>query len=617
MHAHNPVDWYPWGAEALARARRDNKLIFLSIGYSSCHWCHVMQRESFMDEAIARLLNEHFICIKVDREERPDIDEIYMTSLHLFFQLVHSPQGGGWPLSMFLTPDGEPIMGGTYWPPRAHNGQPGFEEMLKRMVELWQRRPDDVRDQGRQLADAVKQSMMQRESVDPVTLDMRLVDELADQLAARYDAQYGGFGYSEVDPRMPKFPEPSNLAFLLHRVRQHGDARAQEMAVTTLDWMARGGIHDQVGGGFHRYSTDRFWRIPHFEKMLYDNAQLASVYAAAYTLTERDDFRRVVTRLVEFVLREMATADGGFCSALDAETEGREGDYYVWSTSQLRTALAPEAYALVEDVFGVGGNPNLDGRYVLQVTAPWPRLTQRRGGSEADLVRQVDQAVERLFAARNERPRPQLDTKILTAWNGLMIRGIADAGRALGNDRYVAAAAKAADFVLARLRTPNGRLRRTYRAGHATLNAYLDDYAFLVDGLIALVQASGEKKWLKAAEQLTDRQIALFWDDQAGGFFFTSHDHEVLIARGKNPTDSGLPSGNAVSVGNLIYLTRALDRPDYLPYAERTVLAALPFFRQVPTAMPRMGMALADYLETRAAGVQPERVGPPAQDSIP
>jgi uncharacterized protein YyaL (SSP411 family) len=599
MHAHNPVDWYPWCAEAFTRAREENKLVFLSIGYSSCHWCHVMERETFRDDAIAALLNEHFVCIKVDREERPDVDEIYMTALQVFLQLIHSDQGGGWPLSMFLTPNGDPVMGGTYFPPRATQGRPGFEEMLQRVVALWQQQPEQVRSQGRQLADAVRQNMLPRRSAEPARIDRQVVDDLMTQLERRYDSVYGGFGFSEVDPRMPKFPEPSTLAFLLHRAADRHDLRAREMALATLDKMARGGIQDQVGGGFHRYSTDRFWRVPHFEKMLYDNAQLASVYADAYALTSRRNFRRVAQRLADFVLRDMTAPDGGFYASIDADSDGQEGAYYTWSLEELKAALTETQMGLATDLFGLDGEPNLEDRYVLQIATPLAEIARRRSLPEADLTEQMDALLTHLREVRQQRPRPRTDTKILTAWNGLMIRGMADVGSILGDDRYITAATRAADFVLTRLRDTDGRLLRSYRDGQAKLSGYLEDYAMLVNALIALDRVTGEKKWRDAAEELTDMQIELFWDDQGGGFFFTATDHDSLLVRSKRMTDSGLPSGNAVSVDNLIYLTHLFGPSDYLPYAERTIQAADPLLQQMPTSMPRMGMAVANYLRLR------------------
>ncbi|MFV2066073.1 MAG: thioredoxin domain-containing protein [Pirellulales bacterium] len=603
MHAHNPVDWYPWGEEALHKARTENRLIFLSIGYSSCYWCHVMERETFSDPAIAKFMNEHFVCIKVDREERPDIDDIYMKSLQVFFQIIHSSQGGGWPLSMFLTPDAEPIMGGTYFPPRANNGRAGFEDVLKQVSELWQSNPDEVRDQGRELTRVVRRNMETESAQTGGTLDQSLIDGTISALADQFDPEYGGFGYSETEPQRPKFPEPSRLIFLLEQVerRDVGDAesqRARKMAIETLEKMAEGGIRDHLGGGFHRYSTDRSWTVPHFEKMLYDNAQLASAYARAHALTtdEAGGFRQVVAELADFIAREMTDAQGAFYSSIDAETDGEEGQYYVWSRQQIEAAVSERSGSLFAEIYGVDQAPNFEDHYILQLRSPLSEVAERHGTTVASLEKRLDPIRQRLLAMRSKRPRPRTDTKILTAWNGLMIRGLADAGRIFETPKYVAAATRAAEFVLEHLRTPEGRLMRTYRGGEAKLNAYLEDYAFLVDGLIALHQATDDPRWLEAARQLTDMQIDLFWDATAGGFYFTSHDHETLIARGKKPTDGALPAGNSVTAANLLYLRSALDRPDYLDYAEKTLRAARPFLTRVPAAMPCMAMALDNYL---------------------
>jgi len=603
MHAHNPVDWYPWGEESLHKAKAENKLIFLSIGYSSCYWCHVMERETFSDPVIAKFMNEHFVCIKVDREERPDIDDIYMTSLQVFFQIIHSPQGGGWPLSMFLTPDAEPIMGGTYFPPRSKNGRAGFEDVLKQVAELWRSNPDQVREQGHQLARVVRNNMETEPAQTGGKLDQSLIDGVITALADQFDPTYGGFGYSEADPHRPKFPEPSRLIFLLAQVERRGagDAnaeRARKMAIETLEKMADGAIRDHLGGGFHRYSTDRYWRVPHFEKMLYDNAQLASAYARAYALApeEARGFRQVVVELADFIAREMTDPQGAFYSSIDAETDGEEGRYYVWSRQQLKAVVPEPSWPLFSEIYGLDQAPNFEGQYVLELPSRLSKVAKRHGIRVASLEKSLAPIRQRLLATRNDRPRPRTDTKILTAWNGLMIRGLADAGRILETPKYIAAATRAADFVLAHLCTPGGRLLRTYGNGKAKLNAYLDDYAFLVDGLIGLHQATADPRWLKAARQLTDMQIDLFWDTAAGGFFFTSHDHETLIARGKKPTDGALPAGNSVAIANLLYLHAAINRPDYLDYAKKTLRAARPFLARVPTSMPRMALALDRYL---------------------
>ncbi len=611
LHAHNPVDWYPWGAEALEKAKKDSKLIFISIGYSSCYWCHVMERESFMDEEIAKEMNEHFVCIKVDREERPDIDEIYMTSLQVYGELSGGGGRGGWPLSMFLTPEAKPVAGFTYLPPRADEKRGfkgGFLDALKVLHKTWTDDPKRVTSSAGTITEAVQRQLRQRPLLaeKPTDKDVR---KLQTALAEDFDTKYGGFGFNEENDRRPKFPEPSNLVFLLRQVRQAEDKRdredARRMLVKTLDSMAAGGIWDHVGGGFHRYSTDRYWRIPHFEKMLYDNGQLATVYAEAFALTGNADYKTVTERLLEFVLREMTGPQGAFYAALDAETDADEGAFYVWKADELRGALGEADFAIFADAYGVGEKPNFEGRHTLLLPRPLAETAANHKLSAEELAAKLALLRQKLLKLRGKRPRPLTDTKVITSWNGLMIRGLADAGRILKNERYVAAAAKAADFILDKLRTKDGRLLRTYAGDQAKLNAYLDDYAFFVDGLIALHRASsadkatGEKRWLDTARQLTDKMIELHGDARDGGFFFTSGDHESLIARSKGPSDGALPSGNSVAADNLVYLGAALKEPKYLEQAEKTITARGAMLRNAPLAYPRMLTALAALEEAR------------------
>jgi uncharacterized protein YyaL (SSP411 family) len=608
LHAHNPVDWYPWGEEALAKAKKENKLIFLSIGYSSCHWCHVMERESFVDEEIAALLNKHYVCIKVDREERPDIDSIYMTSLHVFNQITRSGRGGGWPLSMFLTPDAQPFFGGTYFPARDgdRGAATGFLTIIKRVHEIWEKEPDKIKDDGKMLTEYVKTEMRGRRPAALTPLDATVLDAVQSKLDEQYDARYGGFGFSEANPFRPKFPEPSNLFFLIDRLQRPGVSdkdkdRARELLVGTLQRMSMGGIRDHLGGGFHRYSVDRYWQIPHFEKMLYDNGQLATAYTEAYLLTGREDFKRIVEEMLQFVLREMTDKDGGFYSALDAESEDEEGKFYRWEKQEVQKLLTADEFKLFAAVYGLDGEPNFEEHfYAPQLEQPLHEIAAVRKTTEKELESQLAPIRGKLLAARDKRERPLTDTKILTSWNGLMIRGFADAGRGLKDERYVKAAERAADFVLANLRTKDGRLLRTYGSGQAKLNAYLDDYAFFVDGLLALHRATGNKKWLDAADELTALQLDLFWDDEGGGFYFTSDDHESLLARGKDPIDGAEPAGNSVSAQNLLYLAKALDKPEYLGRAKRTIQSTSGILESSPAAAPRMAVALAELLERNA-----------------
>ena len=600
MHAHNPVNWYPWGEEALEKAKKENKVIFLSIGYSSCHWCHVMERESFVDAEIAAYMNEHYVCIKIDREERPDIDSIYMTSLHVYNQLSGSGRGGGWPLSMFLTPDGKPFFGGTYFPARDgdRGATTGFFTILKKVSEFWKASPAQIIKDADTITNVTKQELAGALPSANATIDAGWVTSGLRQMKTRFDEEYGGFT-DLLSPERPKFPEPSNLMFLIDELNKHPDnADAKNMLVGTLDKMAMGGIWDHLGGGFHRYSVDRYWRIPHFEKMLYDNGQLATVYAEAYQLTGREDYRQIVVKLCDFVLAEMTSAEGGFYSALDADSEDEEGKFYRWTRAEIKALLTDDEYALFAKTYGIDAKPNFEGEfYAPQFAKPFPQVAKSQETKPEDLEAALVPIRTKLMTARGKRARPLTDTKILTSWNGLMIRGLADAGRILKEKKYVDAAEKAADFILSKMSDKEGKLFRTYGQGEAKLNAYLDDYAFMIDGLIALHIATGDKKWLEQADRLQQLQNKLFTDEKNGGFFFTSNDHEELLARGKDPVDGAEPSGNSVSAQNLVYLAKALDNPDYRDRAKLTVLSASALIARAPTAAPRLLIAVRELTQ--------------------
>jgi len=594
MHQNNPVDWYPWGEEALAKARNENKLIFLSIGYSSCHWCHVMEHESFMDEEIAAYLNENFVCIKVDREERPDLDAIFMTAV----QIVNQGRGG-WPMSVFLTPAGKPFWGGTYFPARDGDrpGVSGFFTIIQKLMESWGKEPGEVIKYGESLTVEIKKQMQglssQRESF---TIDKKLIAQVQRHLTDQYDESHGGFGYNPMNPARPKFPEPSILFFLIQQAAQ-GDAHAQEMLVGTLDQMAQGGIRDHLGGGFHRYSTDRFWHIPHFEKMLYDNGQLASVYAATYELTGSEKYRHVVNELLEFIQREMRNSEGAFYAAIDADSEGVEGKFYRWQKEEIDVALSDEQLPVFNAVYGLDGPANFEHEYyVPQMADSMAQLGADLDIPEPELRQLLREATTKLTAVRNERKRPLTDTKILTSWNGLMIRGFADAGRILEEPRYIQIAADAGNFIWENLRGVDGHLLHAYSQGKATLNAYLDDYSFLANGFLAIYQATGDEIWLDRARQLTDEQIARFWDDEDGGFFFTSSDHESLLLRSKNPYDGARPSGNSVAAENLLLLADSFKDTDYRQRAEKTIGASLATLGGRIENCPRLATAIATYL---------------------
>ncbi|MFT5525682.1 MAG: hypothetical protein ACI9HK_003652 [Pirellulaceae bacterium] len=622
LHKHNPVDWFPWGEEALAKAKKENKVIFLSIGYSSCHWCHVMERESFMDDEIAKFMNENFVCVKVDREERPDIDNIYMTSLHVYNQITGSGRGGGWPLSMFLTPDAKPFFGGTYFPARDGDRGvgTGFLTLLNRVEEVWTESHDRVKQDADALVGVVQQELTAKYGLDTPLPSDAILSEVLAELTEQYDPSFGGFGFSAENPRRPKFPEPSNVYFLLHLYQQQEkkDETALAMATATLDHMARGGLRDHLGGGFHRYTVDRFWHIPHFEKMLYDNGQLAVVYSQGYNITKSEEYRRVLIEMNEFVLREMLSPEGGFYSALDAESEGEEGKFYRWNKADVEKILSPEEFKRFAAVYQLDKEPNFEEHYYFpQFPKRLDELAKEMNSTPAKLDDEMKPLRAKLMLIRDTRERPLTDTKILTSWNGLMIRGLADSGAALKEPRFIKAAESAADFVLSNLRQEDGRLWRTYGQGKAKLNAYLVDYAFLTDGLLALHRATGEQRWLDEAEKLTAKQIELFWDAEEGGFFFTSDDHESLLARAKNPIDGAQPSGISVSAENLVRLAKATGNKDYLARAEKTIRSVGALMTRAPAAIPRMAVAYSMYLQEVPPIETPPAEETPSSETTP
>jgi uncharacterized protein YyaL (SSP411 family) len=609
QHAHNPVDWYPWGPEAFAKAKKEGKLIFLSIGYSSCHWCHVMERESFENEEVAKLLDKGFVCIKVDREERPDVDHLYMTALQAM------GQRGGWPLSIFLTADGKPVLGGTYWPreDKQIEGEKvhGFKSVIKVVQEFHEQKPEELAKRADRLASDTRDALIGSvRGVALVELDRTLVTGAVDGLKERYDSEYGGFGSPARKFQGPKFPTPANLVLLL---QQAGDLRSDErrgretraerdMLTKTLDRMAHGGIYDQIGGGFHRYSTERTWTVPHFEKMLYDNAQLVEVYAHAYRRTKNPVYQRIVRETLAFVERELSSPDGGFYSALDADSEGEEGKYYIWTAKEIEQVLGEDA-DLFKRIYGIDGRPNFEEKfYIPTLPVPLAEAAKKRKLTEEELLKKLAPMRHKLLEVRSKRPRPLLDTKILTAWNGEMIAGYAVAGQMLEEPKYIARAAKAADFVLKNLRDKDGKLLRTYGAapgqpGVAKLNGYLDDYAFLVDGLLCLHDATGEKKWLDEAISLTDAMNKRFKDPDAGGFFYTADDHEKLFARAKDQYDGAQPCGNSVAARNLVRLWIKTKEERYRVLARKTLKAFAGPMKLEPAGLSMMATALAMYLD--------------------
>ena len=581
LHAHNPVDWYPWSDEALELAKKENRLIFLSVGYSTCYWCHVMEREVFSNPEIAEMMNKNFINIKIDREERPDLDEIYMTATQLLIQR------GGWPNSVFLTPDLKPFYAGTYFPPTDMPGRPGFPTILDAVHEAWVTREAEVIESANQISKTIEMAISRGfTALNARALDRVLVTAALDYLRTSYSHAYGGFG------RAPKFPSPANLEFLLSEYERKselqtppaGNESLLKMITHTLDMMAYGGMYDQVGGGFHRYSVDAKWLIPHFEKMLYDNAQLAKVYLQAYQLTQEPRYRRVAEEIFGFIFREMTAPEGGFYAALDAETDAEEGKYYVWTADEIQKVLGKKDAKHFNDVYGVDKGPNFEGKSVLYVP---------KGSVVESAVKDLSTAREKLLKARAEREYPLLDTKVIVNWNGLMIDALAYGYQVLGEEQYLAAASKAAQFVLDTLRKPDGELWHTYTAGVVKQDAYLDDYAFFVRGLLGLYHATGEEKWLDSARTLTDTMIQLFWDDKNGGFYYTKADAKHLIVRTKKPYDSAIPSGNAVAVKNLLAFGA-----DYRNYAEKTLRTFSDSMAQSPSSFMHMHFALNHYLMT-------------------
>ena len=579
LHAHNPVEWYSWDDEALTRAKKENKLIFLSVGYSTCYWCHVMEREVFSNPEIAEQMNKNFINIKIDREERPDLDEIYMTATQIMIRR------GGWPNSVFLTPDLKPFYAGTYFPPTDKPNRPGFPTVLDAVHEAWVTREAEVINTANEITNIIERVISTGfTSLTAKSLDRSIISTGVTHLKTTYNQAYGGFG------KAPKFPSPANLEFLLREYERQSklqtantDAESLlKMVTRTLDMMAYGGIYDQIGGGFHRYSVDAKWLVPHFEKMLYDNAQLAKVYLQAYKITEKPQYRRIAEELFSFIAREMTAPDGGFYSALDAETDAEEGKYYVWTEDEIKKVLSKTDVKQFASIYGVDKGPNFDGKNVLYV----PNGVE----SEASL-KTVKSARETLLAARFERERPLLDTKIIVSWNGMMIDALAYGYEVLGDEKYLTAASKAAQFILDKIRKPDGELWHTYTAGVAKYDGYLDDYAFLVQGLLGLSNATGEERWLRSATTLTDKMIELFWDDKHGGFFFTKADAKQLIVRTKKPHDSAIPSGNAVAVNNLLMLN-----PSYRNYAEKTLRSFAKAMENTPSSFMHMLFALNGYL---------------------
>ena len=539
QHAENPVDWYPWGEEALSRARDEDRPILLSIGYSACHWCHVMERESFENDDIAALMNEHFVNIKVDREERPDLDAVYMEAVQML------TGSGGWPMTVFLTPEGRPFYGGTYFPPDDRQGMPGFPRLLAAASQAYHTNKSEIDRVTRQLSEQMGRTGQMPRGFTPLTTEV--MHGAYSQLATQFDHLNGGFGNA------PKFPQPMTPEFLLRYYRHGFNARALEMVELTLQKMAYGGMYDQVGGGFHRYSTDAYWLVPHFEKMLYDNALLARLYLHAWQITGNPLYRRITEETLDYVLREMTDPAGGFYSAQDADSEGVEGKFFVWTPDELRPLLGDDA-DLVMGYYGVTESGNFEGSNILNVPRPPADYASQRGVSEQALSDAIARARAVLLEVRERRIHPLLDDKVLTSWNGLMLRAFAEAGAALERPDYLDAARNNAAFLLENMRDPNGRILRTWRNGEAKLLGYLEDYACLADGLLSLHEATLEPRWLQEAVAVADGMNALFWDDAVGGFYDTGNDHEQLVIRPRDVFDNAQPCGGSVATDVLLRL---------------------------------------------------------------
>ena len=588
QHASNPVDWHAWNPATLHLAREQNKPILLSIGYSACHWCHVMAHESFEDAEVAAVMNAHFVNIKVDREERPDLDQIYQTAHHMLTQ-----RSGGWPLTMFLSPDGTPFFGGTYFPKQARYNLPAFPDLLKRVAEVYAEKRTELAEQGQHLIAALADTLPKPGSAG-IVLDERPLALAVKQHSANFDSVHGGFGGA------PKFLHPAELDLLLRRSHATGDKHTLHIVHYTLQQMAYGGLYDQLGGGFCRYSVDEHWDIPHFEKMLYDNGLLLALYCDAWQSNGDPLFAHVIEQTVGWVLREMQSLDGGYYSSLDADSEHKEGKFYVWQREEIRALLSADEYALIAAHYGLDRPANFEHHaWNLRVSAALAEIAQRMDISAEQASALLDSAQKKLFAAREQRIRPGRDEKILGAWNGLMITGMARAARVFNRPAWLLSAQQATDFVR-NILWRDDKLLATYKDGKAHLNAYLDDHAFLLNALLELMQAEFRSIDLAFAIQLGDALLARFEDKHNGGFFFTSHDHEVLIQRNKIGQDNATPAGNGIAAHALLRLSLLTGEANYVQAAERCLKLFFPALQQAAGYHSSLCTALAEYLQPSA-----------------
>jgi uncharacterized protein YyaL (SSP411 family) len=583
QHAHNPVDWYPWGKEALEKAEVEDKPIFLSIGYSACHWCHVMAHESFEDTGIAGFMNDNFINIKVDREERPDIDDIYQKVC----QLANGT--GGWPLSVFLTPDQRPFYIGTYFPNQTRNGAPGFGVILSQLKEAYKTKRHEINSASSEFMHALVQTASDIPSSDsPAKLERSTLDEAAIGLIRMGDLVFGGFGQA------PKFPNVSNLLFLLRYYDISGISRFKDFVIFSAEKMAAGGIHDHLGGGFARYSTDQRWLIPHFEKMLYDNALITQIYAELFQITNEERYLQIVQKTLEYVKREMTSPDGGFYSSQDADSEGVEGKYYVWSKNEIFESLKDHTFSEIFcDYYGVTQNGNFEGKNILNVRGTAKGLAGKYDKTQTEIEQIIKNASTKLFDSRRKRVEPGKDEKILTSWNGLMISAFAKGYKVTNNIEYLKSATSAINFVEANLVSANdGRLNRTYKNGVSKLNAYLDDYAFYTNALLDVFEVDTQPKYLEKAIHYTDFMLKHFWDDKERNLFFTSDDHEKLIVRTKAFYDLAIPSGSSIAASNLLRLYHLTNGDEYLQKAESIMRSAAHAAAENPFGFGHMLIAI-------------------------
>ena len=589
QHAHNPVDWYPWGEEALSRAKKEDKPILLSIGYSSCHWCHVMEKESFENEAIAKLMNERFINIKVDREVRPDLDELYMNAVQVMIG------SGGWPMTVFLTPDLIPFHAGTYFPPEDRGGMPGFPKVLVTVSNYYNTNRGEIGKVEAQMKNALHQIVEIVPSQE--SLDSKVLSKAFNTLESQFDPIYGGFGNA------PKFPSGLALSFLLRYWKITGSKNALGMVEETLEKMANGGIYDQLGGGFHRYSVDERWLIPHFEKMLYDNALLSRTYFEAYQAARKEKYRQVGEEVLNYVLREMKSPEGGFYSTLDADSEGEEGKFYVWTRDEIKEILGKEKGTPFCAYYGVAQQGNFEGgASVLSIASTLEKVSQLYGMAATDLGKILKEGRQKLFAQREKRVRPGRDEKILTSWNGLMISGFVDGFKVTGDEKYLKGAKEAALFVLQEMKK-GGHLMRVFSKGKCQVKGYSEDYAFFIQALIDLYEAAFEMGWLKDANELNNKMIQQFWDERNGGFFFTGKENESLIARSRNPYDNAIPSANSVAIFNLIRLGYLTGEESLKQKAEQTLHLFYNFLDQHPSGFTQMLSGLSFFLHPEEIGI--------------